>query len=489
MTRARYPGAQPFADEPLSRAVFFGREKESVALADMVLANRLVVVYAKSGVGKTSLLHAGIAQVLRDDGCLPLFVRLNDPKQPAVKAVYAGIADAARRQGVEYQHGDETSLWHFFKTLECWREDHLLTPVLVLDQFEELFTLHDPAARQPFLKDLGYLVRGARPPRPDGAAPPIDASLGDSPPPVRIVISLREDHLGALEEGADQIPQILNQRFRLTALTVEAAADALSGPAALDHEALDTRPFTFKPGTVDAILKHLSQGGRAAATRSHRYIEPFHLQLICQRVEAIAADRQKNEAGQVAVGLEELGGTKGLDITLGGFFKGVLASLDSRRTRSQVQRLCLNHLISPEGRRLSLEGDEIRRMLKLKEETLRALVDRRLLRADQRADSWYFELSHDSLVAPILASRKGRALALGGAGLLGSLALTLGAVAVAGTASVAGITALVDTVEDGLEYGIFVAFLVALAAVLLWRGVGGVRRSVTRLSRYRFRPR
>jgi putative ribosome biogenesis GTPase RsgA len=58
----RYPGAQPFSDDDIARAVFFGRTREATALADQIIGNRLIVVYAKSGLGKTSLLNAGVSR-------------------------------------------------------------------------------------------------------------------------------------------------------------------------------------------------------------------------------------------------------------------------------------------------------------------------------------------------------------------------------------------------------------------------------------------
>jgi predicted GTPase len=73
----RYPGAQPFPDTEFSRRTFFGREQECIALTDQILANRLVVIYAKSGTGKSSLLNAGVAPRLREADSLPLMVRLN----------------------------------------------------------------------------------------------------------------------------------------------------------------------------------------------------------------------------------------------------------------------------------------------------------------------------------------------------------------------------------------------------------------------------
>ena len=137
---SRYPGAQPFADDETSRLVFCGRDRDSQALLNLVLAHRLVVVYAKSGLGKTSLLQAGLARPLRDEQCLPLLVRLNDVSRPPLVSLTECVEREAARQDVEYHARNTASLWHYFKTAEFWRGDLLLTPVLVLDQFEEMFT-------------------------------------------------------------------------------------------------------------------------------------------------------------------------------------------------------------------------------------------------------------------------------------------------------------------------------------------------------------
>ena len=253
--RTRYPGAQPFSDNEFSRKLFFGRAQASTALTDQILANRMVVVYAKSGLGKTSLLNAGVAPRLRDDRYLPLFVRVNDVERGPFASVLDGIRSEAERQRVEYVPGAAGSLWSFFKTVEFWQGDLLLTPVLILDQFEELFTLQPEQARESFLNELSYLVRGVRP----SSAPETDRALGEAPPPLRIVLSLREDFLGFLEEASDHIPQILDHRFRLAPLNLQAAADAITGPASLEDPGLATKPFCFDGDAVTNILDYLSR--------------------------------------------------------------------------------------------------------------------------------------------------------------------------------------------------------------------------------------
>ena len=157
MPHTRYPGAQPFSDDEISRKTFFGRKRESADLANKILANRLVVVYAVSGLGKTSLLNAGVPQLLRNEKCLPLIVRVNDTQHGPFTSIVEGIRTAAERQMVEYTPGSQASLWHFFKTAEFWQGDLLLTPVLILDQFEELFTLQSAEARAAFLRTLAFL--------------------------------------------------------------------------------------------------------------------------------------------------------------------------------------------------------------------------------------------------------------------------------------------------------------------------------------------
>ncbi|HEY7666039.1 MAG TPA: hypothetical protein VH934_23215 [Xanthobacteraceae bacterium] len=414
----RYPGAQPFSDDPLSRKIFFGREREVTELTDQILANRMVVVYGRSGLGKSSLLNAGVAQRLRDEGYLPLIVRVNDVQDGPRASVLQGIRGAAERQGIEYVAGEPTSLWSFFKTAEFWRGDILVTPVLILDQFEELFTLQKPEARTSFLSELGYLVRGVAPP--DFAEAHRD--LSDAAPTVHVVLSLREDFLGLLEEAADRIPQILHHRFRLAPLSLQAAAEALTGPAAIDDPALETRPFRYDPKAVERILDYLSRRRGRALVETARNVEPFQLQLICQRFERTALERQRQSAADVALTIEDIGGEAALRDTLKDFYRRALAAVPGRRVRQAARRLCENYLISPEGRRLSLEENEIKRQLWLPSETLRQLVSSRLLRCDSRADSMYYELSHDALIEPVLATRQARGF------LLGSLGVVAGAI-------------------------------------------------------------
>ena len=66
-----YVGLRPFEEK--DRSVFFGRERDLQRLINQVYTSRVVVVFAPSGVGKTSLLRAGLVPRLRKDRKLECF--------------------------------------------------------------------------------------------------------------------------------------------------------------------------------------------------------------------------------------------------------------------------------------------------------------------------------------------------------------------------------------------------------------------------------
>ena len=269
-SRTRYPGAQPFSDDDISRKTFFGRKRESTDLANKILGQPARRGIRQVGPGQDLTIECWCGTTLRNEQCLPLIVRVNDVQRGPFTSILEGIRTAAQRQVVEYVPGSQTSLWHFFKTAEFWQGDLLLTPVLILDQFEELFTLQSIEARAAFLSDLGFLVRGVPPattPQTDvdttksGA---LHSELTETPPALRIVLSLREDYLGFLEEAADWIPQILDHRFRLTPLSIEAAVEALTGPAEVDDNMLQTTTLQLRSRSSHDQLSTTSLGAPAA---------------------------------------------------------------------------------------------------------------------------------------------------------------------------------------------------------------------------------
>jgi hypothetical protein len=132
----------------------------------------------------------------------------------------------------------------------------------------------------------------------------------DTPPHLRVVLSMREDFLPRLDEVADRIAQILDERCRLTPLSRQAATQALEEPAAVEDLALATHPFQIDGPTKLAILEFLGHRAPIRAGTSRTWIEPFQLQLICERIESAAAAKQKARSASepVTVTVADIGG-------------------------------------------------------------------------------------------------------------------------------------------------------------------------------------
>lgn len=398
----RYPGARPFADTEQDRRLYFGREREVDELSYQIIGSQLLVLFGKSGLGKTSLLQAGVFARLRQQDLLPLVIRLNQPERPVMEDFLTDIDEQCPAQGIDHTPGERSSLWEYFKTTAFWRNGALQTPVLVLDQFEEVFTLLPEDSRRRVAQELGQLLRTGLPAavrarREQGEKLP----YSEKPPLVKVVLSLREDYLGHLQELTAELPQILDNRFRLAPLDREAARRAVIEPAKqAQGGGLGTPAFQYSDAAVTEILDFLA--GKSGE------IEPFQLQVLCQHVEQKVAGTKMRGSQEIIIALGDLGGKSGMQRILQDFYKTALRRIHSRRQRKRARGLCEDGLLNQAGRRLSLEEAEIRGEYKVREQTLYSLVDARVLRREPRLDSFYYEISHDSLVTPILGARPWR---------------------------------------------------------------------------------
>ncbi|HLY52333.1 MAG TPA: hypothetical protein VKQ31_04915, partial [Steroidobacteraceae bacterium] len=118
MVDARNPwlGLASFTEE--TRRYFFGREEEVAELARRVQRKLLTVLIGQSGLGKTSILRAGLVPRLRAQGYCPIYVRIDYSRQAPEPAdqIKAAIRANARLSGEWTQAGvavEGESLWEF----------------------------------------------------------------------------------------------------------------------------------------------------------------------------------------------------------------------------------------------------------------------------------------------------------------------------------------------------------------------------------------
>src|SRR5262249_9988318 len=143
-TENPWPGLAAY--DEASRDFFHGRSREAQELLRLIRLAPLTALYSKSGLGKSSLLQAGLFPLLRQQHYLPVYLRLDFSN-----AVVDPLEKAARRLDDELAHcapaytrrGPGEPLWEYLHRdrLDIWTRDNFpLVPILVFDQFEEMFS-------------------------------------------------------------------------------------------------------------------------------------------------------------------------------------------------------------------------------------------------------------------------------------------------------------------------------------------------------------
>jgi hypothetical protein len=381
MSRNRYPGIHSFT--AAERGEFFGRERETKELYRLLLLNPVVVLFGKSGTGKTSLLQAGVGPLLHERLLQPVKLRLNDTAKPIGLQLWEQFNTG---EYLPHDTPDDLPLSELCRRFDYSIGGEAASPVLLLDQFEELFTLYPEHSeqREQFIAQLADLIQ-----RQTGAMPQ-----------VRVVISIRSDFLYLLDRLSTRIPAILRCRYELRSLDEANARRAITSPAALPGDYMSPA-FAFSPAALDTVIESLSARSDAG-TEGTREVEAFLLQQFCSRVEKRLLEQQA-PAGFV-VQPDFFGGQAGIKAMLDDFYAEVLARFDGPAARRSVQQLVEEKLISGE-RRIIAERETLKRELRLSDTDLKLLCAERLLREEPRGASLYYEISHDILLEPIAKAR------------------------------------------------------------------------------------
>src|SRR6266496_936288 len=107
--------------------VFRGRRREAACLFSEITTRHLVVLFAPTGTGKSSLINAAVRPALEKSGYRTLYIK---PKQDVQKSIRDGLSE---ERLLESNGGDLTAQLR----AAAQRADQPL--VLFLDQFEEFF--------------------------------------------------------------------------------------------------------------------------------------------------------------------------------------------------------------------------------------------------------------------------------------------------------------------------------------------------------------
>lgn len=245
--------------------ILYGRNREIESLSQYIINNTQTVLYGKSGIGKSSILNAGIFPVARACGLFPVGIRFDHHRegdymeQIRVAVVKAGVTV---NEVVPVIDKDRETIWEYLhRNTFSDKDGKEVQLLLVFDQFEEIFTLQQSEkVKTRFFAELADLLNDVTPQYIVNAmtdtsepavkpAPAQVASLDDldldidldedsgsgmpeylQSPRYHIVFTLREDFLSYLERYTAYIPVMKVNRFALQPINEEQAAEIIMKP-------------------------------------------------------------------------------------------------------------------------------------------------------------------------------------------------------------------------------------------------------------------
>jgi WD40 repeat protein len=352
-----YPGLSSFTEE--DKEYFFGREVETESVWKKLKRPRLLGLVGPSGAGKSSFLRAGLLPALPSTWRA---VRATPGTRPfaalaqALVPQFAGDTEALQEL-VRFEEPDAA-----VSVVSRWRKSHEHVMVIV-DQFEELFTQNPKEVQEAFASLLGRLVLEA------------DA---------HVVISLRDDFLIHCHEH-EALSPILSDLTLLGPLSESGLRRALVQPALACGYRLED----------EALIEEM-----ISSVRGERGALPL-LAFAASRLWELR-DRERGLLTREAY--REIGGVAG---ALAQHAEATLERIGTQR--APLVRELFRNLVTASGTRAVRERDELLSVFEGKdreeaEEVLKGLVDARLLTEYERAGEGgeshpQVEIVHESLLS------------------------------------------------------------------------------------------
>lgn len=270
---------EPTASNP-TQYLFCGRDEASRDILTIIDNNLFSIIYGATGIGKTSILQAGVYPRLRKLNYIPISIRLGraDTNIKLADALIEAIKLEIEKQNCSIKQPDglpepkeEDRIWAFFKSSTFFNDrEEPIYPVIVLDQLEEIFIHRNQDAAQ-LMQQIYMLIDDTR---------IIDNGSGyHDETNFRFVVSIREDYLYALEECIDThyLTEMLYSRYRLGAMTDDEARSVILRPG----EGLFARQHE------EDIVSHIIA---LAKNKQTKLINTLLLSLICARLYDIMSE-------------------------------------------------------------------------------------------------------------------------------------------------------------------------------------------------------
>jgi hypothetical protein len=386
-TQNPYVGPRTFSDNERDR--FFGREREARELLSLTISGQLVVFYAQSGAGKSSLVNTCLIPDLKNKKGFEVFpvarVGGDAPAGLIVDNIY--VFNLLRLLAPNETNPETLAGLKLTEFITQQKSEHDLSAseksdsaserqILIVDQFEEIFSTHHDqwGKREDFFKQLAHVM--------------------EEYPNLQVLLVMREDYIAYLDPYAHLLPDHARIRYYMQQLEFDAALKAVEEP--VKKHSREYAPGVAKKLIDDIRLIKVTLPDGKEEKRPGQFIEPLLLQVICYD---LWANLRPEESKITEDDLQQVGDVNEF---LGNYYSKRMKTVAGEQNMNErrIRKWFSEKLIAEDGTRVLIRETAGGMSTKV----IGALSD--LVRAEQRGGATFYELTHDRLVEPILVNNR-----------------------------------------------------------------------------------
>ncbi len=332
--------------------IFFGRDSETEDIFRKFYSGKLLLVYGKSGTGKSSIINCGLVSRIPDEDIFTINIRSGSK---AYENFVSTIKKCSNAKQVDPYNILEDIFYEQSKPV-----------ALIFDQFEEVFILSDSVEREKLVGALNEILKSRL--------------------KINIVLIIREEYLADLTEFEPIIPGLLGNRIRIEKINKSSAKEAIIKPCQACNVGIED-------GLADLVLEQLGWQSEG--------VELTWLQILMDKLYRTAIKRDPENPI-----------IRNEDLTNLGRIGNVLSDFLDEQLRimqhGDLGEAMVKVMISTDGTKKQLNLSNIVENLKatgyspekkLIEQVLKHLIDVRII--TERNELGYYELRHDAIAARI----------------------------------------------------------------------------------------
>jgi WD40 repeat protein len=396
-------GLQPYGEKDQ----LYGRDRDLFLMTDRIFCARTTLLFAGSGVGKTSFIKAKIIPELNPQYAAIIYHKewaIGQPLENLLQSIAERLPVVDASPAVAVAAGPNTSpvkapLFDVNNKLACQLKrfiseepgsDDTNRCLLILDQFEEVFQYHRGKKHfETFINQLATLITYKH-------------------CNVRVLFSMREEFLGELSIFDNKIPDLFSNYYRLKSPSKHDAKNIIARTCNHVDMAVDEKQVVTLVGELASIEKTevtttTGQNGNEPA-QDLEIVAPPYLQIACRRLW----DQQFNSVNgskppatepqeEKFLSRYEHGNARAM---LKSFCEEILNAFNSRDRALLAE--AFNFLVTKRGAKMAYALSSLADHMGVKENQLEPILhhlseqNSRILRESKGPDNalWY-ELYHD----------------------------------------------------------------------------------------------